>query len=73
MNNSFRRDGWVHVFDARLKLACAELEGTTERELENRRYEYKIERDKAIKLGVDIQQAQLPRTIKKKYLQYILK
>ena len=65
--------GLSYAFDAILILACASQEGMTERELKETRYEYKNARDKAIMLGIDVQEKGLPRTIKEKNLPYVLK
>jgi hypothetical protein len=46
--------------------------GVTELELKMARTEYKIERDNLVRLGVDVQGLNLPRTIKEKFLKYIL-
>lgn len=74
MNERLRREiGLGYVLDARLMLGYARLEGVTESELEKMREQYKITRDGAIRLGIDVQRKQLPRTIKEKNLLYLIK
>jgi len=74
MNNSLEnKKGLNYLSDARYLLAYASLEIMTERELKKMRYDYKRDRDKAMVLGIDVQNNQLPRTIKEKNLVCLLK